>query len=54
MKHNGCHYLKLISLREATRENETSSPCVDSIFGNVPLLKSTIEKTTFTESNENS
>ena len=38
------HCLSLISLRQATRETETSSSCIDAIFGNVPLLKSTIEK----------
>ena len=38
------HCLSLIRLREATRETETSSSCIDAIFGNVPLLKSTIEK----------
>ena len=41
------HCLSLINLREATRETETSSSCIDAIFGNVPLLKSTIEKTSF-------
>ena len=39
----------LISLREATRETEPSSSCIDAIFGNVPLLKSTIDKTTFSD-----
>ena len=43
------HCLSLISLREATRETETSSSCLDAIFGNVPLLKSTIEKTTLSD-----
>ena len=41
------HCLSPISLREATREAETSSSCIDTIFGNVPLLKSTIENITF-------
>ena len=41
--------LSLISLREATRETETSSSCIDAIFGNAPLLKSTIKKTTFSD-----
>ena len=41
------HCLSLISLREATRETETSISCIDAIFGNVPLLKSTIEKNIF-------
>ena len=43
------HCLSLISLREATRETETSSYCIDAILGNVPLLKSTIDKTTFSD-----
>ena len=43
------HCSSLISLREATRETKTSSSCTDAIFGNVPLLKSTIEKTTFSD-----
>ena len=43
------HCLSIISLREATRETETSSSCLDAIFGNVPLLKSTIEKTSFSD-----
>ena len=43
------HCLSLISLRQATRETETSSSCIDAIFGNVPLLKSTIEKTPFSD-----
>jgi len=43
------HFLSLISLREATRETETPSSCIDAIFGNVPLLKSTIEKTTISD-----
>ena len=43
------HCLSLISLRKATRETETSSSCIDAIFGNVPLLKSTIEKTSFSD-----
>ena len=41
------HCLGLISLRKATRENETSSSCIDATFGKVPLLKSTNKKTTF-------
>ena len=43
------HCLSLISLREATRETETSSSFIDAIFGNVPLLNSTIEKTSFSD-----
>ena len=43
------HFLSLISLREATRETETSSNCIDAIFGNVALLNSTIEKTSFSD-----
>ena len=43
------HCLTLISLREATRETQTSSSCIDAIFGYVPLLKSTIEKTSFSD-----
>ena len=43
------HCLSLISLREATRETETSSSCIDVIFGSVPLQKSTIEKATFSD-----
>ena len=43
------HCLSLISLREATRENETSSSCIDAIFGNVPPLNSTIEKKSFSD-----
>ena len=43
------HCLSLISLREATRETETSSSCIDAIFGNVPLPKSTIGKTSFSD-----
>ena len=43
------HAASLISLRETTRETETSSSCIDAVFGNVPLLKSTIEKTTFSD-----
>ena len=43
------HCLSLISLREATRESETSSSCIYAIFGNVPLLKSTIDKTIFSD-----
>ena len=43
------HCLSLISLREATRETETCSFCIDAIFGNVPLLQSTIEKTSFSD-----
>ena len=39
------HCLILISLRETTRETETSSSCIDAIFGNLPLLKSTTVKT---------
>ena len=41
------HCLSPISLRKATRESETSSSCIEAIFGNVPLLKSTIERTAF-------
>ena len=41
------HYSNLISLTEATRATATSSSCIDAIFGNVPLLKSTNEKTAF-------
>ena len=44
-----CSYYVFDKLREATRETETSSSCVDAIFGNVPLLKSTIEKKTFSD-----
>ena len=43
------HCLSLISSREATRETETSSSCIDAIFGNVPLLNSKIEKTTISD-----
>ena len=43
------HCLSVISLREATRETESSTSCVDAIFGNVPLLKSIIEKTSFSD-----
>ena len=43
------HCLTLINLREATQKTETSSSFIDAIFGNVPLLKSTIEKTTFSD-----
>ena len=43
------HYLSLISFKEATREAETSSSCLDAIFGNVSLLKFTIEKKTFSD-----
>ena len=43
------HCLSLINLREATRETETSSSCIDAIFDNVPLLKSTIEKTSYSD-----
>ena len=43
------HCSSLISFREATRETETSSSCIDAIFGNVPLLTSTIEKTSFSD-----
>ena len=43
------HCLSLISLREVTQKIETSSSCIDAIFGNVPLLKSTIEKTSFSD-----
>ena len=39
------HCLSLISLREPSRATETSSSCVDAKFGNVPLLKCSIEKT---------
>ena len=42
-------YLSLISLREASRETENCSSCIDAIFGNVSLLKSTIKKTTFSD-----
>ena len=41
------HCLSLINLSEATRETKTSSSYIDAIFGNVPLLKYTIEKTSF-------
>ena len=41
------HCLNLISMREATRETETSSSYIDGNFGKVPLLNSTIEKTSF-------
>ena len=41
--------LSLISLREATRESETSSSRIYAIFGKVPLLKSTIDKTIFSD-----
>ena len=40
------HCLSQISLRKTTRETETSSSCIDAIFGNVPLLENAIEKTT--------
>ena len=43
------HCLSLSSLREATRETEISSSCIDAIFSNVPLLNSTIEKTSIFE-----
>ena len=43
------HCLSLIISKETTRETETSSSRIDAIFGNVPLLKSTIEKTTFSD-----
>ena len=43
------HCLTLINLREATQETESSSSFIDAIFGNVPLLKSTIEKTIFSD-----
>ena len=43
------HCLTLISLREATRETETSKFFKDAIFGNVPLLKSKSEKTTISD-----
>ena len=43
------HCLSLISLKEVTPETETSNACIDAIFGNVPLLKSTFEKTTFSD-----
>ena len=43
------HCCSLISLREATRETETSSSCIDAIFGNVPLLISAVEKTSFSD-----
>ena len=43
------HCLSLSSLREATRNTETSRSCINAIFGNVPLLKYTIEKSTFSD-----
>ena len=43
------HYLNVISLREATRETENFSSCIDAIFGNVPLLNYTIEKATISD-----
>ena len=43
------HCLSLISLRESTRETDTSSSYIDAIFGNVPLLNSTIEKTSISD-----
>ena len=43
------HCWSLISLREATRGTEISSSCLDALFGNVPLLKSRIEKTAFSD-----
>ena len=43
------HCLSLTRLREATRETETFSSCIDAIFGNVPLLNSTIENTSFSD-----
>ena len=37
-------FLSLIILKEATQETESSSSCVDTIFGHVRLRKSTFEK----------
>ena len=48
-KIEAAHCLSLINSREATRETETSSSCIDAIFGKVRLLNSTIEKTSFSD-----
>ena len=41
--------LDLVSLREPTRETATSSTCIDSIYSNVPVQRSEIQKTTFSD-----
>ena len=41
--------LSLVSLREPTRETATSSTCIDSIYSNVTVRNSKIEKTTFSD-----
>ena len=41
--------LDLVSLRETTRQTVTSSTCIDSIYSNIPVQQSQIEKTTFSD-----
>ena len=41
--------LDLVSLREPTRETATSGTCIDSIYSNISVLRSQIEKTTFSD-----
>ena len=41
--------LDLVSLREPTRETAASSTCIDSIYSNVPVQRSLIVKTTFSD-----
>ena len=41
--------LDLVSLREPTRETATSGTCIDSIYSNITVQRSQIEKTTFSD-----
>ena len=39
----------LMSLREPTRETAKSGTCIDSIYSNITVQRSQIEKTTFSD-----